>query len=97
MTTIRSPLGALGALMVLMQGISVGALAVVKDQLVLQYVLVSIIGLVLITVTGLVCYLILHFAKSNPGLLFNPRDITPEIHRDLYVQREKLSAEVVPK
>lgn len=71
--------------MVFMQGISLGALAAVRTQPSLQIALVVVMILVLVTITSLVCFLVIRFAIRNPGLLFNPQDISPEVHRDLYV------------
>jgi hypothetical protein len=88
MMVIRSPLGALGALMVLMQAISVGALAAIRSQPILQMALVSVIIFVLLLVTILVCFLIIRFALRTPGLLFNPQDIAPGVHPGLYLPIE---------
>lgn len=83
--SIRSPLGALGALMVLMQAVSAGALVAVKDKFILQAVLVSVMSLALISITVIVGFLVVRFAIRSPGLLFNPQDIAAEVHHDLYV------------
>ena len=84
MGVIRSPLGALGALMVLLDAIAAGALFPLKDQPELQryVVLLSIGSIGLITL--LVCGLVIYFAIRRPGLLFSPTDIDPAVHMDLY-------------
>ncbi len=82
--SIRSPLAALGALMVLLQGIAAAALIPLESQPELQARLVWM----MIFVTGglalVVAIVVLWFTFKNPGLLFNPRDINPEVHLDLY-------------
>lgn len=84
MLSIRSPLGALGALMVLLQGIAAASLVPLGSQPELQRLIVwmmvaatSAIALVLIIV-------VLWFTFRNPGLLFSPRDISPAAHISLY-------------
>ena len=84
MGTIRSPLGALGALMVLLEAIAAAALIPLKSQPDLQTVvvvmMVASIGLITILVVGMIAL----FAWKRPGLLFNPRDIDPSVHAILY-------------
>lgn len=84
MGIVRSPLGALGALMVLLQAIAGGTLFGLKSQPDVQQVvalmMVGSISAVTVLVVGLVAY----FALTRPGLLFNPRDIDPSVHMDLY-------------
>jgi len=84
MNTVRSPLGALGALMVLLEGIAAAALIPLKSQPGLQtavvIMMVASIGLLTILVIGMIAL----FAWKRPGLLFNPRDIDPSVHPILY-------------
>lgn len=87
MSTIRSPLGALGALLVLLQGISAGALAVLRDQPTLQFILVITMVAIAAVVTGVVAFVVIRFALRNPGLLFNPGDIESSVHQYLYVSQ----------
>ena len=84
MTVIRSPLGALGALMVLLEGIAAGALVAVNSQPVLQWILVIMMTVVTVAIAGLVIWIVWHFARKHPGLLFNPQDISPSVHGVLY-------------
>ena len=84
MLSIRSPLGALGALMVLLQGIATAALVPLQSEPSLQrlivWMMVASISMITLVVAGVVVW----FALRNPGLLFNPRDISPEVHIPLY-------------
>ena len=82
--TIRSPLSAIGAVIVLIQGICAGALFAVSSQT-LQLILVVLIILVTLVFTGLVFWLIVHLVRLNPAYLFNPRDINPAVHSALYI------------
>ena len=84
MLSIRSPLGALGALMVLLQGIATAALVPLQSQADLQRLIVwMMVGSISVITLGVVV-VVLWFAFRNPGLLFNPRDISPEVHLPLY-------------
>lgn len=84
MNTIRSPLGALGALLVLLQGISAGAIAVLQNQAILQFILVITMVIIAVVITGVVTFVVIRFTLRNPGLLFNPQDIDPSVHKTLY-------------
>ncbi len=70
--------------MVLLQGIAAAALLPLESQPELQARLVWM----MIAVTGglalVVAVVVLWFTFKNPGLLFNPKDISPEVHLDLY-------------
>ena len=92
MGVIRSPLGALGALMVLLDAIAAGALFPLKDQPELQryvvFLLIGSIGLI----TLLVCGLVIYFAIRRPGLVFSPTDIDPAAHMHLYGPGERPTA-----
>ncbi|MSQ06081.1 MAG: hypothetical protein EXR54_07455 [Dehalococcoidia bacterium] len=85
MTVIRSPLGALGALMVLLHGIAAGALVAVRSQPVLQWMLVIMMVSLTDLITLLVLWIVWHFARTRPGLLFSPQDINPAVHGRLYL------------
>ena len=82
--SIRSPLGALGALMILLQGIAAAALVPLQSQPDLQLILVRLVVGVTSILTSVVVIVVLWFAFKNPGLLFSPRDIDPRVHVDLY-------------
>lgn len=91
MLSIRSPLAALGAVMVLLEGIAAGALVPLSTQPQLQallvYLIVGTVLLLVLTVIGLIIYI----TKTNIGLLFNPQDIDPSVHRMLYIQPDRLA------
>jgi hypothetical protein len=78
-------LGALGALMVLLQGVTAGALVAVDSEPELQRILVYLMVSVTAIITVLVVSLISYFAIRNPGLLFNPQDIDSSVHSRLYI------------
>lgn len=84
MIPIRSPLGALGALMVLLEGIAAAALVPLEGQPELQRMLVWLMIGVTSAITAVVIVVVLRFTFRNPGLLFSPRDINPEAHISLY-------------
>ncbi len=84
MIVIRSPLGALGALIVLLEGIAAGALVAVKSQPALQWILVIMMVFLTSAITLLVIWIVWRFARNNPGLLFSPQDISQAVHGRLY-------------
>ncbi len=81
---IRSPLGALSAVIVLVQSISAGALFAVRSDPLLLKVLASVIAFTTLLITALVVGIIVYFTRKAPGLLFNPQDIAPSVHKELY-------------
>lgn len=84
MILIRSPLGAVGAILTALEAIVGGSLFAVKDEYLLQLILVSAMGFILVAVSLTVIWLVVYFALKNPGLLFAPGDIDPRVHRSLY-------------
>lgn len=40
-------------------------------------------------VTAVVLAIVIYFAATNPGLLFNPRDISERVHHDLYASSSR--------
>lgn len=87
--SIKSPLGAIGAMLVLIQAIAASALFAVRSELGLQIALVGVIGLVTIAFTGLVIWLVVYLVRKSPGLLYDPSDISPYIHKELYVNNKQ--------
>lgn len=69
---IRSPLSAIGAIVVLIQVISAGALFAIRSQVILQWILVILIAGVTVTFTILIVWLVIHLTHKNPAYLFNP-------------------------
>lgn len=75
MGPIRSPLGALGAILVGMEGVAGATLFALGSDPHLRSVMVYTIigGFIIITLATLA--LVAFFAKTNPGFLFNPADV----------------------
>ena len=90
MSAIRSPLGALGALMALVQSVTAGALFAVRSNPLLQLMLVVQLIVVTSIITLLVISLIIYFTRKNPGLLFSPQDIDSSVHERLYLPPDKV-------
>jgi hypothetical protein len=87
--SIRSPLGAIGAILAFTQAIAASALFAVHSESGLQIALVAIIGLVTVVLTSLVIWLIVYLVRKNPGLLFDPAYIDPSIHKWIYVNNKQ--------
>lgn len=89
MALVKSPLGAVGSLMVLLHGIV--ALALVptngSDELqrMLVWTMIGNVSFMSVAIAVLVGYL----AWREPAYLFSPSDIDPSAHPDLY-QRNRV-------
>ena len=76
MVPIRSPLGAIGALLVALEGIAGATLfALDSDPLWLRVAIVAVMMFVLLMVAGVVLWVIIYFTIKNPGFLFNPAEV----------------------
>lgn len=84
MPSIRSPLGALGALMVFLEGIVAAALVPLAGQPALQEKLVGMMIVTVSMVTLGVLLLVGYLAVKRPALLFNPQDLDPSVHFAVY-------------
>lgn len=84
MGAIRSPLGAVGALMVFLEGIATSALIPLSSQPHLQALLVYLMVVSIGVITLVIVIVVAWFAFTNPGLLFNPQDIDRSVHLPLY-------------
>ncbi len=84
MSVINSPLGALGALMVLLQGLAVGAIAALGGQPDLQGVLT--LAIVTVSVLGLVWYVLVRLKR--PELLFDPRSFAESVQQGIYLGKQ---------
>ena len=84
MPSIKSPLGALGALMVMLEAIAAGALIPTQSQPMLQTILVICIVFEALAVSLVVLGVIVYFAVKRPAYLFSPSDISPSAHGRLY-------------
>jgi len=94
MTAIRSPLGALGAVMVFIEAIAAGALVAVRDNQMLQWMLGITIVVLAIGVTLFVCILIAWLAHRHPAWLFNLSELDPAVQRQLILPAEGTLLEV---
>ncbi len=86
MALVRSPLGAVGSLMVLLHGIVALALWPTNGsddlQRMLIWAMIGNVSFMSVAIASLVGYL----AWKKPWYLFSPSDIDPSAHRDLYRQ-----------
>ena len=75
MGPIRSPLGAIGTILVLLEGIAGATLFALDSdphlRLAIVVTIIVVFGLVTLTVLGITIY----FTITNPGFLFNPADV----------------------
>ena len=75
MGPIRSPLGAIGAVLVVLEGIAAGTLFALDSDPLLRLAIVATMIFVLVSVTVVVLGIAIYFAKTKPGFLFNRADI----------------------
>ncbi len=75
MGPIRSPLGAMGAILVLLEGIAGASLFALDSDPNLRLAMVVTIIFVLVLITLTVLGVIIYFTVTNPGFLFNPADV----------------------
>ena len=81
---IRSPLGAIGAILVALEGVAGGSLVVLESGSSLQTWMVAAMIFVFVAVTLVVLGIIIYFAVRKPAYLFSPSDISESAHSDLY-------------
>jgi hypothetical protein len=84
MLPIRSPLGAIGAILVALEGVAGGSLFALDSSSVLQTAMVAAMILVFVAVTVVLLGVIIYFAVRQPAYLFNPSDISESAHLALY-------------
>lgn len=70
--------------MVLLEAIAAGSLAPLRSQPDLQRLVVYVMLGIMVAMAVLVFFLIVWFARTRPGLLFNPQDIDKSVHYALY-------------
>jgi hypothetical protein len=87
---IHSPLGAVGALMVLLESVMTAALFALQEQPRLQEILVWLMVGTIGSVTLTVIVIVILIAIKNPGLLFSPRELHPSIHMAVYGRGESV-------
>ena len=85
MGVINSPLGALGALMILLEALAVGAIATLDNQPGLQELLVWTIIANISFITVCVVVLIAYVAFTDIALLFDPRSFPESVQQRIYV------------
>jgi len=88
MGVIQSPLGAIGALMVLLESVVTASLFALRSQPHLQEIMVWLMVGTIGSITFSIIVIVVLFALKNPGLLFNPRDLHPSVHTALYGRGE---------
>ena len=81
---IRSPLGAIGAILVALEGVAGGSLVALESGSSLQAWMVAAMIFVFVAVTLVVLGIIIYFAVRKPAYLFSPSDISESAHSDLY-------------
>jgi hypothetical protein len=84
MLPIRSPLGAIGAILVALEGIAGGSLFALDSGSGLQIAMVAAMISVFAAVTLVVLGIIVYFSVRQPAYLFNPSDISESAHVILY-------------
>ena len=95
---IRSPLGAIGAILVALEGVAGGSLVALESGSSLQAWMVAAMIFVFVAVTLVVLGIIIYFAVRKPAYLFSPSDISESAHSDLYTgSSTRRYIEVSPK
>lgn len=84
MGPIRNPLGAIGAILVALEGVAGGSLVALESGSALQTWMVGSMIFVIVSVTHVVLGTIIYFAVSNSAYLFSPSDISESAHLNLY-------------
>ena len=81
---IRSPLGALGAILAALELIAGGSLFALGASPGLQSILVITMAAVLALVTLVIIGIVVGFAIRNPGLLFDPASFSESVQHRIY-------------
>jgi hypothetical protein len=90
---IRSPLAAVGALMVLIDGVVLGALNIVDDPELQKVIVWSLIGsmvAVILMVWWMLWYILVKL--KEPIWLFSPSDIDASAHLEVYARGQRRAA-----
>lgn len=72
---IRSPLGAIGAILVALEAVFGGALFALDGKPVLQAAMVATMIAVFVPVAIVVLWMVVYLTVRNPGFLFNPAEV----------------------
>ena len=75
MGPVRSPLGAIGALLVALEAIFGGALFALDADPWLRLAMVTTMIVVFVPTAGVILWMVVYLAVKNPGFLFNPAEV----------------------
>ena len=75
MGPIRSPLGAIGAILVALEAVFGGALFALDGKPVLQAAMVATMIAVFVLVSLVVLWMVVYLTLKKPGFLFNPAEV----------------------
>lgn len=84
---IRSPLGAIGVILVALEAVFSGALFALDDMHELRTAMVATMIAVFAAVTLVVLWMVVYLTLKNPGFLFNPAEVaklSESVQRGIY-------------
>ena len=87
MGPVRSPLGAIGALLVALEAIFGGALFALDADPWLRLAMVTTMIVGFVPTAGVVLWMVVYLAVKNPGFLFNPAEVaqlSESVQRGVY-------------
>ena len=87
MTLIRSPLGAIGAILVALEAVFGGTLFALDDSFWLRVAIVVTMIVVFVSVTAIVLWMVVYLTVKNPGFLFSPVEVaqlSESVQRNIY-------------
>lgn len=87
MGPVRSPLGAIGALLVALEAIFGGALFALDTDPWLRLAMVTTMIVGFVPTAGVVLWMVVYLAVKNPGFLFNPAEVaqlSESVRRGVY-------------
>lgn len=91
MWVVRSPLGAIGVVLVALEAVLGASLFALEGDRSLQLLLVAVMSMVLVSVTSVVLWLVVYLAIKKPGFLFNPSEVaslSEDVQQRLYAMPE---------
>lgn len=87
MGPVRSPLGAIGVILVAMEAVFGGALFALESAPLLRVVMAGTMIAVFVPTACVVLWMVVYLTVKNPGFLFNPADVAQlkePTQRDFY-------------
>ena len=75
MSSIRSPLGAVGALLVALEAVLAGSLFVLPPYSAQSWVVVITMVTIFVAVASVVLWMVVYLTVKKPGFLFSPAEI----------------------